>query len=154
MKISQYVYLCIYSQTIDAEQITDALGVAPDAVKMRGSRTAQPPRPLEHSWQIECRDAGMAIDDQVEALLDRITPVVAKLRALVDESDVSVGLQMVRSFDDEGGEDELLPEIKTEDGRHLVKLSGQHQPLGWVLKPEQIQLLGSVGAWISADEYA
>ena len=153
MKISQYVYLCLYSRTVSAEQITQAVGMEPDSVTVRGSRSTEPPRPIEHSWQIECRDEGKAIDDQVEAVLRRITPAVSKVRAVVDELDVSVGLQLVRFFDDEDGEGEVIPEVETEDGRRLVKLPGQHQLLGWVLTPEQVHLLSSMGACISADEY-
>ena len=65
---------------------------------------------------------------------------------------------MVRYFDDDEGEEEVLTPSRTEgvaipiwSGR--VKLPGQHQLLGWHLDRKTMEFLVEVGAEVDADEY-
>ena len=61
-------------------------------------------------------------------------------------------LQVVRYLDDDQGEDEKLTEV-TKDGRQLVKLSGQHQLLGWHLDRRALDFLQRTHAEVDVDEY-
>lgn len=131
-KVQQFCYFWIASQVVSADEVTEVLGLAADQATVMGSRRTSPtPVPVEHAWKIRC-DRHARIDEQAGEVLRRIEPVADKVRQLVDRGDVQVGLMLVRYFDDEEGGDGAL---------------------GWVLSPEQVGLLASMGAEIQADEY-
>ena len=58
LRISQYVYFALKSETVPAAAITARLGVDPDSVRVRGARRLAPPVPVCHSWAIECLAIG------------------------------------------------------------------------------------------------
>ncbi|CUU55423.1 protein of unknown function (DUF4279) [Parafrankia irregularis] len=131
-RVRQYCYFWISSEVVSAAEVTEALGLTPDRVSVRGSRQTTPrPVPVQHSWQIRCDQHGR-IDEQASEILRRIAPVAGNVRQLVDRGDVQAGLMMVRYLDDgDGGEGAM----------------------GWWLTREQISLLATMGADIQADEY-
>lgn len=154
MRMSQYVYFALTSKETTAAEIATHLGLEADQVMVRGSESADPPRPGRHWWQITCETPGLRLDEQIPEVLDRIAPVADRVRALVDTGNVTAHLQIVRYFNDEDGEEETFDDpITTADGHVMEKIPGQHQLLGWGMEREQLELIVSMGAYIDADEY-
>jgi hypothetical protein len=152
VKIRQYVYFSVYSETATADEIAAYLGLAPDRTIVRGSRSDDPPRPPQHGWQLVCDSAGLRIDEQVGSVLDRLRTIEDRLLTIGGDLLGQVGgcnLQLVRYFDDDEGEEEEL----SPPNAPLQKLAGQHQLLGWHLERDSLQFLARVGAEIDADEY-
>lgn len=154
MKISQYVYFDLSSDTVPAAEITAHLGIEPSEIRVRGAKkTAPRPVPANHSWSVRCREPGLRLDAQTEKVLSQLASSQPKLTSLVARADVTARLVFVRYFDDDEGEEELFDATITEDGELLERLPGQHQLLGWVLDPDQLAFLASIPAAIWADEY-
>jgi hypothetical protein len=150
MKIEQYVYFAIASSVLVPDEIGRRVGLVPDHVMIRGSRSEDPPRPKYHKWELRSDERGLGIGEQVERVMGRLAPARDAIRDLVASSDdIAAWLQIVRYFNAEAGEEEEI--TVTEDG--LEKLSGQHQLLGWHLDREVIAFLADVGAEFDADEY-
>ncbi len=152
MRIRQYVNFSVYSDTATAHEIASYLGLAPDRIRGRGSRSTDPPRPPQHSWQLLCDSPGLTIDEQAASVLDRLRGVEDRLVTIGADLLGEGGgcyLQLVRYFnDDEGEEEELSP-----PDAPLQKLAGQHQLLGWHLDAASLNFLSRIGAEIDADEY-
>ncbi len=152
MRMNQYVYFSLHSETVSAEEITAHLGLGPDEVMSRGSRRADPVRPVAHAWKVVCRTPGLDLEGLIIPLLDRVAPVASRVRELVDTGTVFATLQIVRYFNDENGHAEESVTFD-EDGHSWEKMPGQHQMLGWALEPETLELLVSMKATIDVDEY-
>lgn len=149
MKIAQYVYFGIRSDTLITEEITQRVGLAPDSSRVRGgSRSADPPRPVHHVWAVECKGQGMDVAQQTADVMRRVIPCRDNIRKLVATGEAKAWFQIVRTFNAADGEEEEI----TEAG-DLVKLGGQHQLLGWHMDGEIVQFLADVGAAIDCDEY-
>lgn len=154
MKIRQHVSFVLESLKMTAAEIEWSVGLAADDIGVRGSRTAVPPRPVHHRWEVRCDEPGLGIDAQAEQVIARLEPHRAAIRDLVDESnDVASALVAVRYLNvdlavAEGEEEELTI---TSDG--LVKLPGQHQLLGWGLDASALRFLVDVRAELVFDEY-
>ncbi|WP_354481358.1 DUF4279 domain-containing protein [Leifsonia sp. 563] len=153
VRIRQYVYFRLFSETVTADAITEALGLDPDRVSVRGSRRVDPPRPVTHSWQLRCGEPGLRVDEQVERVVRRLQPIDARIRELVATADVEAVLQIVRNFDAEDGEREILDVSVSPAGDTLTKLAGQHQLLGWHLDARTLAFLSNIGAELDCDEY-
>jgi hypothetical protein len=134
-----------------ATEITARLMMQPDGVRIKGSRRAEPPVPVCHSWRVICDDQGLTVDEQVTRVVDRLRPHQPTIAELTREPGARCGavLQVVRYFDDENGEEE---ELNPPDAR-FQKLSGQHQLLGWHLDRRTLVFLMTVNAEIDVDEY-
>jgi Domain of unknown function (DUF4279) len=148
VKIKQYVYFGISSEVLTAEIIAGRIGLASDKTQTRGSRLVDPPRPVLHKWELGSYEPGLDISAHVAAVLARLEPARDEIRALVREGEVQAWLQLVRNFSAADGE-----EVIDETPEGLVKLSGQHQLLGWHLHRDTLAFLHDVGAEIDADEY-
>ena len=146
-RIRQYVYFAVRSDAVTADEVSRRLGLEPDRIAVRGSRSAEPPRPLANVWQIVCDEPDMTIDEQVEVVLQRLRPAETRVVELAKDPGCSVVLQLVRYFDDEEGEPERLSDAGAQ------KLGGQHQLLGWHLGSDDLGFLSRIGASIDADEY-
>lgn len=153
MRMNQYVYFVLGSETVTAEDITARLGVEADEVTVRGSERTDPVRPFEHAWKIVCRTPGLDLESLISPVLGRVAPVATQIRQLVDTGDVWAMLQIVRYFNDEHGHPEEFV-TRYEDGHTLEKMPGQHQMLGWALEPKTLELLVSMNATIDVDEYS
>ena len=152
MRVSQYVYLVVYSTSMAAAEVTGWLGVEPDEFMVRGSRMREPARPVSHQWKVVCRERGLTVDEQVAHLVKRLSPYADRIGDLVDElaqaGDGGCTLQVVRYFDDPDGEEERLDTVAG-----LTKLPGQHQLLGWHLDADVLDFLRRVRAELDIDEY-
>jgi hypothetical protein len=148
MKIAQYVYFGIWSDTLITEEIAQRVGLVPDSSRVRGSRSADPARPVHHVWAVECKGRGMDVEQQIADVMRRVIPCRDNIRDLVGTGEAKAWLQIVRNFDASDGEEEEI----TEAG-DLVKLGGQHQLLGWHLDGAIVRFLADVGAAIDCDEY-
>jgi len=146
--VRQYVYFAVRSEAVNADEVSRRLGLEPDRSAARGSRSAEPPRPLANVWQIVCDEPGMTIDEQVEVVLQRLRPAEARLVELAKDPDCSVVLQFVRYLGNEEGE----PERLSDSDAGMQRLGGQHRLLGWHLSWDDLGFLGRIGASIDADE--
>lgn len=153
MKIKQYVYFGLRSEVLTSDEITERLGLQPDEAQERGSRKADPPRPVQHRWNLRSDEAGLTISEHVARLIPRLEPIRASVRQLVDSGEAKATLQLVRYFGvykaEKSGEEEEI----TETPEGLVKLPGQHQLLGWRLDRAALEFMAHVGAELDADEY-
>jgi hypothetical protein len=151
VRIRQYAYFAVFSESMPATEITARLMIEPDKVMIRGSRRAEPPAPVVHKWKVICDDRGMTVDEQVRKVVDRVRPRQAAIAELTREPDARCGavLEVVRYFDAENGEEE---ELSPPDAQ-LQKLPGQHQLLGWHLDRDILAFLIAVNAEIDVDEY-
>ena len=61
------------------------LRIEPDEVLVRGSRLFEPAVPVCHVWKVVCRDAGLAVDEQLAQVLDRLMPHVEAIARLSAE---------------------------------------------------------------------
>ena len=131
------------------------LGLEPDEVSVRGSRTPTPPRPVAHAWKIVCRERGLTVDEQVGHIMRRLRPYRDAIAALArelaarDPGRAGVVLEVVRDLDDPDGEEDEL----SRPGAELQKLPGRHQLLGWSLDREVLEFLVVTGARLDVDEY-
>lgn len=94
MRISQYAYFAVRSDSMPATELARRLGMAPDEVTVRGSQLSQ------HAWKIVCRDSGLTVDEQIARIVERIEPRTQLIGGLVDElrrsGDGHCTLQVVR----------------------------------------------------------
>ena len=126
---------------MDASQMTKAIGMSPDKVRVRGSNRGDPPVPVCNSWELHSSKLGLHVDEHIAELRRRCEPFTAEMAALAASPDVSVVLEVVRYFNDEQGE--------PDNGE-----GNSHQLLGWVLQPADIQFLTALGAAIDVDEHS
>jgi Domain of unknown function (DUF4279) len=159
VRISQYCYFSIRSRDVTAEQISARLGLQPDEFGVRGSKQTKPREiPVDHTWKIACREAGLTVSEQIDRVLVRLLPLADEIAAyLIDLRAAGIGatttLQVVRHLDDDEGEEEELTEQVVGE-RTYVKLSGQHQLLGWHLDRRCLDFLERTGAELDVDEYS
>lgn len=152
MRIRQYAYLAVKSESLSIESIADRLGLEPDQTRIRASRSVDPPRPVYNIWEIRSDQPGLTIDHHLSALVERATPIAGELGRLASEPDCFVVLQVVRHFDDDGEEEQPIV-VDLADGRSFEKLAGQHQLLGWHLEPRILEFLIESGCELDVDEY-
>ncbi len=152
MRIRQHCSIGFTSTSVTADDMTARLGLEPDRILVRGSRRAEPPRPVFHIWEVRCEESSLRVDDQVERLVDRLESYAEAIGALAEELERDGGgsyLSVVRHFDDEHGEEEEL----SQPDEPLRKLAGQHQLLGWHLGRRVLDFLAVTRAEIDVDEY-
>ena len=153
VRIRQYVYFSLFSEIVTAAAISEALGIYPDKVSVRGSKRINPPVPVTHSWDLRSDEPGLTVDDQIERVIHRLRPLEDQIREILASSDTKAKLQIVRYFDAEDGEQEILDDVVSQSGEVLTKLAGQHQLLGWHLDVRTLTFLSGIGADIDCDEY-
>ncbi|WP_181775315.1 DUF4279 domain-containing protein [Amycolatopsis pittospori] len=129
MKVHQYCYFALKSETVSAGEITARLGMEPDEVMVLGSRIPERRVPRMHAWKIVQRGVD-SVDDQIERVIGRLAPVRPAIRTLVDEG-VSAVLQVVRYFHHRDGGEEF----------------------GWHLSPAVLAFLAEAAAALDVDEY-
>jgi uncharacterized protein DUF4279 len=149
LRIRQHVYFAVRSATLTADQVTQRIGIEPDAVDVRGSRSATPLRPAAHSWKLTCEDPGLTVDEQIQTVLARLRDAEEALAQLSSDPTCACVLQVVRYLDAEDGEPERLSDPRAV----MQKLPGQHQLLGWHLDVGTLVFLARVGVPIDVDEY-
>lgn len=147
MKIRQFAYVLVASESMRPDEITDALAIVPSSTTLRASRSVDPPVPRANMWRFEAA-ASARVDELISELVERLEPSAEAVRRLAARPDTSVGIQVVRYFDDpEGDDEEPVP-----DG-DLEKLAGQHQHLGFHLDPDLMFRLHALSCALDVDEY-
>jgi hypothetical protein len=105
--------------------------------------------PACHAWQVRCEERGLRVHEQIDRVLTRLIPVTAKIAELCRESaEPTAVLEVVRFFNDEGGED---PKPQPTQG-NWVRIPDQHL-LCWGLDRQVIEFLAATGAFLDVDEY-
>ncbi|MFE6871667.1 DUF4279 domain-containing protein [Kitasatospora sp. NPDC057692] len=144
MSLRQYAYFGLSSQHISADEITSRLGITPDEVTVRGSRTITPRAiPASHRWRIVCREPGLCVDEQIARILDRLRPHTTRIAELVGQLAADGGgavLQVVRYFNDTDHD---------ESPRH----PDAPNLFGWHLDRDVLDFLAAVDAELDVDEY-
>ena len=155
MKVRQYVYLGMLSETVDPGQISHRLGLVPDEIRLRGSRHPGPPSvPRTHIWQLNSgvvRD-DVPLNDHFEALLARLAGSASRVRALLDEGAVDGVIRVVRRFDP-GPEDVEIVKPGRQVG-NLEKVGGQHPLVGFGIDAELLKYAAEANLVFDFDEYA
>src|SRR5690349_18046286 len=134
MRVEQYSYFALKSLSVTAAEMTRRLGVEPDEVTVRGSRSIERDVPRVHAWKIVRRSVE-AVDEQVQHLVDRLLSVRDELVRLTADPEIDAVMQVVRYFNDDGQAD------------------SEKAPVGWGLQPPTIAFLADVRAWVDVDEY-
>ncbi|MDX8050150.1 GNAT family N-acetyltransferase [Lentzea sp. BCCO 10_0798] len=129
MRVDQYAYFALESDTVSAAEIAQRLGLEPDEVLVRGSKRPEHDVPRVHAWKIVDRGAGR-LDEKIQNVVDRLLPIRDELVALTAMSDMSASLVVVRFCRDGDGAD-----------------------LGWWISAEALAFLTSVRASLDVDEY-
>jgi hypothetical protein len=153
MRVRQYAYLGIASDSLDPGKITDTIGVVPDEAKARGSRSlGPPPRPRSHLWQLR---SGVPEDADLEqhfaALFPRLREHAEGIATVVADANTAGYLQVVRRFED--GDEHFDPTTYGIEASGIERLPGQHPFLGWGLDGEQLALVMRLGISLDVDEY-
>ena len=149
MKIYQYADFLVKSVSVSADDVTAALGVKPTRVWVRGERSVEPVRPQTHGWSLRATGGGV-VDELVLELLDRIEPAAGKFAQLTSGGEATATISFMRSFgDDDGVEEDAGPELPG----NLVRMSGQHQLLGFHLDVDLMRRLVALDCSLDFDEY-
>ncbi|MFC6013389.1 DUF4279 domain-containing protein [Nocardia lasii] len=146
MKIRQYSYFALHSETMSALEMAALLPMDPDETSVLGSKSAQHRIPRNHSWKIVRRSAE-SIDDQIEHLIARVTPILPQLISLTQRPDVRAGMQVVRIYNDSEGVH------GAPDGTLWSEARTWPRPLGWHLSLPVLEFLVATGAELDIDEY-
>ncbi|MEV7781823.1 DUF4279 domain-containing protein [Kitasatospora sp. NPDC088351] len=147
MPLRQYAYFALFSQHVSADEMTSQLGITPDEVSVRGSRSTEPRTiPVSHRWKVVCREPDLRVDEQIARILDRLQPHAACIAELVGQLAADGGgavLQVVRHFNDTD-HDESPSRPDAPDSPNLF---------GWHLERDVLDFLTAVDAELDVDEY-
>ncbi|MEV0077348.1 DUF4279 domain-containing protein [Nocardia neocaledoniensis] len=146
MKVVQYSYFTVYSDTMAASTMTERLGIDPDEVAVLGSRSVAHRIPRSHRWKL-VRRGSESIDEQLEQLVDRLEPIRHQLTSLRSEPGVHASMHVVRYYGDPDGVH------GAPDGTPLAECQDWPRPLGWHLSHRVMEFLGAIGAELDIDEY-
>jgi Domain of unknown function (DUF4279) len=145
MRTLQYCYFALKSEVMSAEAITDRLLMRPDEVKVMGSRNPALRLPRCHVWKI-VRRSTESVDEQIQHIVDRLSPLQPGLVALVAKAEVSAVMQVVRYFHHERG-------VEAPSEVDPLVAERAPRPLGWNLSLSMLEFLTSVRAMLDVDEY-
>jgi hypothetical protein len=154
VKVRQYVYLAVRSESVDPGIISERLRLMPDVVKLRGSRRAGPPPvPRTHLWRLNSgvESEDLPLGHHLDALLARLGDSAHRLRQLTIDEEVSAVIQVVRRFDP-GPEDRHVVEPGPPPGE-VERLGGQHRLLGFSIEAELLAYAAVAGIGFDFDEY-
>lgn len=143
MPLHQYAYFALFSQHTSADAMTSQMGIIPDEVTVRGSRSTEPVViPVDHSWVVTCRQPGLRVDEQITRILDRLQPHtdhICDLTRHLAETGGGAVLNVVRYFNDT---DQAQPGAA--DAPNLF---------AWHLDRNVLDFLSATGAELGVDEY-
>ena len=151
MRISQYVYFNVSSETLSAADVTGRLLFEPDEFSVMGARDPLRVLPRQHHWKVMALPENRPVGEQIEEIVARLAPVADRISELVGGGEVAATLWVVRHFDDEDGEEDAgtPPELAAQG---FEKLGGQHHLLGWELNRAVLDFLQTTGAVLCVDE--
>jgi Domain of unknown function (DUF4279) len=149
VRLRQYVYFSLWSDSITPDELTARIGIEPDCIHVRGSRFPGPnPVPRHHMWEVRCDEHNMKMDAQIESVLGRIAPAQEAIREVITEhDDVSGRLKAGRFFGDEKGDAPIV--TRRADG----EIVDTGSIFGWGMSVEALGFLAHVGAYLDIDEY-
>jgi hypothetical protein len=152
VKVRQYAYFGIRSDTLEPHVVTTRLGFEPDNARRKGSRQpGPPPAPRVNLWDVA---SGLLdtepLDAHFDALLTRLMPHTDSIKRLLADGEATGVLQVVR-FTEPGPEDEAI--IEPTSGPDWERLGGQHPLLGFHLNTDVLRLAVDLGVEIDFDEY-
>ncbi|MGW4507877.1 DUF4279 domain-containing protein [Streptomyces sp. NPDC004436] len=162
MPVEQYVYFALSSKHMSAQEMTAVLGVEPDETSVRGSRrAAHPVRPACHSWKVVCREPGLAVDEQIDRVLDRLRPHTGRVAALARQLEEVPGeggcavLAVVRYFRAADDSETSAGRTDSDGYRDPDGMDVPHPPnlFGWALQRDAMEFLLATGAVLDVDEY-
>ncbi|MFS8100192.1 GNAT family N-acetyltransferase [Lentzea alba] len=130
MRVEQYSYFALWSETVSAADISVRLGLEPDEVLVRGSRSAEHDVPRAHAWKV-VRRSDERVDEQIQHLVDGLKPVRDGLVEITAETGITASLVVVRRFRD----------------------SVDDADVGWSISAESMEFLAAVRASLDVDEY-
>jgi hypothetical protein len=139
-----------FSKVLTSQEIENKLGIKADKHEHwgKGRLRLDPTYQITNVWKL-LAEGQTRVDDQIEALIKRMLRVEQPLIKLIDSDNVEITLQVVRYFNDaDDGEQEII-----EADGDFVKLSGQHQLLGWYVSSKDLAFLARVNADLDVDEY-
>ncbi|MFF3443220.1 DUF4279 domain-containing protein [Streptosporangium sp. NPDC002721] len=169
MRVRQYVYFALFSRHTSAEEMARWLGIEPDEITVRGSRGAEPVRPISHAWKVVCREPGLSVDEQVSHVLERLRPhtdriaeLAARLRA--ENAEDAEDAEDAESIEDAkygGAVLEVVRYLNDHEDDPRTPLSNTMNPealqepalLGWHLDLDVLRFLTATGAALDVDEY-
>jgi Domain of unknown function (DUF4279) len=140
----------VSSDVFDPDEITSRLFLEPAKVSRRGSRSVDPLIPVTNLWWYRASGTG-SVDELVLELVELMESIADRLAELTAEGEASVGISIMRSFDDPHGVDENFGRADVPD--NLEKLPGQHQLLGFHLDVDLMRRLAAFDCPIDCDEY-
>lgn len=129
MRLEQFCYFALKSRTVTAAEMARRIGMEPDEVLVRGSRSVERDVPRIHAWKI-VRRTDEHVDDQVQHLVERLLPIRDELVELTADPEIHAVMEVVRYFSD-----------------------GEHPKLSWCFPAETLAFLADVRAVLDADEY-
>lgn len=158
VSVRQYVYLSLFSTDTTAAQMAAVIGIEPDSISVRAARIPEMDLPRRHRWNVECRESGLAVDEQIARVVSRVNSQLSRIAELINQlerEDPPGGavLQVVRYFNENDGGDEGHRENISKEG--LIEsedISGQ-KLLGWHLSQDVLEFLMAVHAELDVDEY-
>ncbi|MFI6100311.1 GNAT family N-acetyltransferase [Lentzea sp. NPDC051213] len=130
MRVEQYSYFALLSETMPAADIARRLGVEPDEMLVRGSRRPEHDLPRIHAWKI-VRRGNERVDEQIQHVVDRLKPLRDELVQLTAEPGITARLIVVRYFRD----------------------SADDADVGWWVSVESLEFLAAIRASLDVDEY-
>ncbi|WP_319944100.1 DUF4279 domain-containing protein [Nocardia aurantia] len=146
VKVWQYCYFALKSDMWPAADIAVRLGMEPDEVLVRGSRSSEHVIPRCHAWKV-VRRSDESVDQQIQQLVDRLDPIRSALVSVCADDKVTAVMQVVRYFHHRDGV-QAAPE-----GTSWEQAQGWPRPLGWHLSAPVLEFLSSTRTELDVDEY-
>lgn len=153
MRVRQYAYLMVRSDSVPLPDITAHLGIEPDKVRRMGSRQAgPPPMPRTNLWMVTSRRPDTALlDEHFDALLAALEPHTERIRAFLDSGEADGTIQVVRYFSAGEEDDDVLAPYEGPAGAE--RLPGQYPLLSFHLGHDLISFATRAHLVFDFDEY-
>jgi hypothetical protein len=153
------VYLSLFSTDTTAAQMTAVIGIEPDSISVRAARIPEMDLPRRHRWNVECREPGLTVDQQIARVVTRVNPRLQKISELINElerEDPPGGavFEVVRYLNESDNKKEVLREKVSSDTLSKSEdSSGYDELLGWHLSQDVLKFLQILRADLDVDEY-
>ena len=140
MRINQRVHFLLRSEQLTAAEITAGLLMEPDRIEVRGSLRPDPPVPPCHGWSISAPVPDQPVNDQLDALIQRLEPFTTAIGRLVATGQVVAILRVVRRF------------AVLDDAAESCPVAAPRRLLGWWVDEPILRFLADTGATVDVDE--
>jgi hypothetical protein len=153
MRVQQHAYFLVRSDAVLSPDITAQLGIEPDKVRRRGSRTeGPPPVPRTNLWMVMSgRPDTVSLDEHFDSLFARLEPYEDKVRAFLASTDATGVIAVVRNFSAGCEDDDALKAHPPPEG--MERLPDQHPLLGFHLDHQLIAFAARTHVDLDFDEY-